>query len=612
MKTGNHVQDGRGRSFQVGQLLGRGMWGKCYLVREESNGAEWVLKVPLSEEEVSRDTPRLAEICREVIREQGRLLEESDNEALVAVESRFVADDGSPAFLMPRYPETLERRIANGCPFQEVLNIICEAVGALKTLSSTLPVHGNLHPGNILLTQDGSVRLMDPITPAVAAPRSSLSRRDGYNGPAYLPPEARGSAAAIAQGPTVDTYALATVLYRSAMATDDGHNAPPAIPMTGIQKQDLAVLKDRIHNRMKAEPSNHRFHTRLSDRASAIINRALSVETNPSPPYRFTQVGEFEKRLTEVRALVHPSITQVGKLILSRPPGSSGFDTDEDVRFSCSVGVSTGVETHEEIACGLAVFDTERNERLREMATSYTVDRHPSGRFRFSFRISDMTPGSYLVRVAFTIRDSGHEPSTAEGPFGVHAAAGYVPPRNETARQPIPMNRDEEVEEPENISQVDQTYNWDAEDTTGTKTATDIAPPEPVAVAASAVESVAPPTEPTSPTPRPLAPSKMPLPTPIESRPEPIPPTNPGIKVSDEPEYRGAGRWSELPLPSSQTQDLPVTERSLTEEAPKEQGPIGSAIGSLLELIRGDWFHLFLGGASLVIVLLLAALWLLP
>ena len=120
MKTGDHVQDGTGRAFQVGQLLGRGLWGKCYLVRDESDASEWVLKVPLDDNDLPREPPRLAEVCREIAREQGRLLEEADNAALVTVSARFIADDGSPAILMPRYPETLERRLADHAGIDEV------------------------------------------------------------------------------------------------------------------------------------------------------------------------------------------------------------------------------------------------------------------------------------------------------------------------------------------------------------------------------------------------------------------------------------------------------------------------------------------------------------
>jgi serine/threonine protein kinase len=587
-------------------MLGRGSWGKCYLVREESDSTEWVLKVPLNDEEVPRDPPRLAEKCREIAREQARLLEESENEALVRIESRFIADDGSPAILMPRYAETLERRIADGCDFQEVLRVVCRAVETLKTLAEVVPAHGALNPSNILISAEGDIHLMDPVTPSAARVRAALAHREGYLGAAYLPPEAQDEA--VQPTATIDTYALAMTLYRAAMAVEDGNAPPPVLPQSGLEKTDLVVLKDRIHNRLKTEASNPRFHTRLSDRAAAVVNRAVSVETSPSPPYRFNSVSEFRQRLEEVAALVHPTVVQTGKLILNRPPANQDFDTEEEVRFSCTVGASKGVETHDEIACGLAVFDQDSGDRLRNLNCSYTVDRHPSGRFRFSFRIADLTPGNYLVRLAFTIRDSGHEPVTAEGEFIVRPAPGYVPPHTEPERQPIPMNRGGE----EAQAEPSEAFEWDAQDRTNppapapTDSAAEPAAPEPEAarVAPEPTPAPAPEVEPAVQT--------APLPVPPEAPQEPTPNTHPGIAPADEPEYTGAGRWSELPLPGTEGEDLPEGTSLPRSTGPAERGPVGEAIGRLLDIVRGDAYLLFIGGASLVIVLLLAALWLLP
>jgi len=581
------------------------------LVREEVDGSEWVIKVPLTDEEVPRDPPRLAEKCREIAREQGRLLEEADNDVLARIEGRFIADDGSPAILMPRYGETLERRIADGCDFQEVLEVVCKAVDALKTLAEVVPAHGALNPSNILIAQDGEVHLMDPLTPTGVRTRYALAGREGYLGAAYMPPEARDEAAQPAA--TTDSYALAMTLYRAAMASDDGKAAPPALPQSGLEKSDLVVLKDRIHNRLKTEASNPRFHARLSDRAAAIINRAVSVETSPSPPYRFNSVPEFRKRLEEVRALVHPTVVHTGKLLLNRPPANEDFDTDEEVRFSCTVGASKGVETHEEVACGLAVFDQERNERLKNLNCSYTVDRHPSGRFRFSFRIADLTPGNYLVRLAFTIRDSGHEPVTTEGEFTVRAAPGYVPPRTETERQPIPLNRTEDAPPAEEASEA---FEWDAQDRTNPPAPA----PQPAAPAAPEPAPTPAPAPPPTPEPKVTAPADTQepavvpsaLPIPPQAAQEPTPNTHPGIAPSDEPEYTGAGRWSELPLPGSEGEELPIGAGEHASAEPVERGPIGEAISRLMDVVRGDMYLLFIGGASLVIVLLLAALWLLP
>jgi hypothetical protein len=470
-------------------------------------------------------------------------------------------------------------------------------VDALHTLGELVPAHGALNPSNILINSAGEVHLMDPLTPTNIRNRAALATREGYLGTAYLPPEVCDETSA--PGVTVDTYSLAMTLFRAAMAPEDGKAAPPALPQSGLEKADLVVLKDRIHNRLKTEASNPRFHTRLSERAAAIVNRAVSVETSPSPPYRFNSVPEFSQRLEEVRALVHPTVAQAGKLLLNRPPANQDFDTDEEVRFSCTVGASKGVETYEEISCGLAVFDQDKNERLKNLNCSYTVDRHPSGRFRFSFRIADLSPGPYLVRMAFTIRDSGHEPITTEGEFMVRAAAGYVPPRTETERLPIPLNPQSTAT---GSTETAENFEWDTEDHTSPPVPAPVAPLAPV-VALAPVATPAPvPSEPTL--------SVTPI-SPIGQS-EPSPNTHPGIAPADEPEYTGAGRWSELPLPGAEGEELPLGAGEIGTSAPGEPGPIGEAIRKMMDIIRGDAYLLFIGGASLVIVLLLAALWLLP
>jgi hypothetical protein len=140
-----------------------------------------------------------------------------------------------------------------------------------------------------------------------------------------------------------------------------------------------------------------------------------------------------------VHALVQPRVTHVGRLILDRPPGLESFATNEDAVMSVTVGCSTGVEDHSEIGSGIAVFDAVTGVRKKHVPCSYTVERHPSGRFRFKYRLSELGPGAYKVRIAFAIHESGHEPSVVEALFGVHAAAGYVPPKEELEPRAISL-----------------------------------------------------------------------------------------------------------------------------------------------------------------------------
>ena len=68
MKTGDVVQDAQGRAYQVGPLLGRGLWGKSYLVRHGDSEAEFVLKCPLKRDDFRGEvtpTDTLLSACAE-------------------------------------------------------------------------------------------------------------------------------------------------------------------------------------------------------------------------------------------------------------------------------------------------------------------------------------------------------------------------------------------------------------------------------------------------------------------------------------------------------------------------------------------------------------------
>jgi hypothetical protein len=123
-------------------------------------------------------------------------------------------------------------------------------------------------------------------------------------------------------GTITDTYAVGLMLLRAVHAGEDIR--PSA---AGLDKAQLAAVKETAQRRLRAESSNPRFHARVAERLGAILNRALSRELTPSPPYRFTSLEEMKKRTEEVHALVQPRVTHVGRLILDRPPGLESFAT---------------------------------------------------------------------------------------------------------------------------------------------------------------------------------------------------------------------------------------------------------------------------------------------
>lgn len=445
MKTGDTVRDGLGSTYQVGQLLGRGLWGKSYVVRHEASDALKVLKCPLGPEDFRGEVPASQELfaaCRDALLEQARLYDQGEHPFFPRMESRFTLPDGQPAIVLPRFPDTLERRMAEGMPVSALLDTLVIAARHLKLLGGQLGgIHGSLRPSNFLFNDKGELFLSDPATPAVRRAVAKL-HAVAPGGQPYLPPELTEASGEPPWSPGADTYAMAMILWRALSLSE------PSFPRGGLDKAGTVALKDRLADRMKAEDSNARFHARLGERTGVLLARALSREVGPSPPFRFGKVDELHQRIEELVALVRPQVTSVGKVLVDRPAAKPWFDTDESAAFSCTVGTSVGVEGPEEIGVGLAVFDRDQDRRLRELDTSYTCEKHPSGRYRFGFRVGglggavSLPPGRYRVRIAFAIRDSGQPPATAEVEIEVRAAPGWVPVPEPPPPGALPFQRE--------------------------------------------------------------------------------------------------------------------------------------------------------------------------
>ena len=447
MTTGDTVRDGQGATWQVGQFLGRGTWGRSWIIRRESDDVTYVLKTALGPEDFRGEiagADALYAASREAVLEQARLLGEARHPWLPRLEAKLTLGDGQPAYVIPRFADSLEKRLADGLTFSQLVDAL---VAVARLAQSATGGHGGIKPSNVFFTERGEIFLADAATPAV---HRNLFRFVAANAAtaAWYPPEYTESATDTAWSPGADAWGLAMMLWRGAV----GGDIAPNPPRQGLDKAAQVALRDRLTDRMKTEDSNPRFHGRFSERVAVLIARALSREAAPSPPFRFPRLDELTTRLEEVGALIRPSVSQVGKVLLDRPANKPWFSTDEDIAYTCTVGTSAGVEGPEEIGVGLAVFDLDQDERLKELDLAYTVDKHPgaygpTARWRFSFRIKGLGPGRYRIRIAFAIRDSGQPPTTAETEVTVTAAPGWVPKGEATPEAAaIPFPREGETQ----------------------------------------------------------------------------------------------------------------------------------------------------------------------
>lgn len=445
MHDGDILTDSRGASWVLDAHLGRGLWGRTRVVRGE-DGSFAVLKTPLTREDFGDrpDAAALAEACRRAAKATAELYEARANGLLVPLLATVPLADqpaGTEGLLLPRLPGSLEARLAGGMPLAEAIDVVLRTLHRIAMASSRETfVHGDLRPSNILLDDDGNPVLCDPMVPPIAAVREALEEAAGPR-TSYLPPEA-----AARPEPVWDTWACASALYRAAMLSgkaDDRDHAPLPLPREGLGRVALATIQDAAAGRLRAERTNPRFSSRAVRSLGRILNRALSLEPRPSPPYRFEKADELRDRLVEVDELVRPHLTHVGALQLGEEARDDVFEGGANVSFSVNVAATRGVDAEQDIVPGVALVDLDApgDGRVELTGSRFRIHSYPTGRFRFRFELVDVPPGRYEVRVAFGIRDAEEPLQKVTRRFEVRPKPGYVPPpaKDDPTSEALPL-----------------------------------------------------------------------------------------------------------------------------------------------------------------------------
>jgi hypothetical protein len=443
MKSGDGVSDGQGRSFTVGELLGRGSWGSSWLVRD-TQGRELVAKVALAPSDLLPDVPMpdgLLLASRSAVIEQAELLKKAALPMLPRFEGSFNLPDGRPVLLTARYTSTLKKKLAGGVHLTEIISLLAKLT---RSLGDAGRAHGNLRPSNLFFTERGEPILADWVTPAVQGWRLRFAEHHPERED-YWPPEAQDQAR-----PTDDTWALNMILWRAATtppgARDPRREERFLAPKHGLDKVEVSALRDKVLSRLKDEPANPRFAPRLAERLGALLNRGLAPFAEPSPPYRFEDLPTLRQRIDEVNELIQPRVETVGQFLLAASAKNGVFSgIDALSSFSVTIGCSPGVAGHEDVACGVQLSDLDRTDeegkpaRISVRNAQYSVKAHPTGRIRFDFTLPELPPGRYRANVAFSIKDGSASPEVASGEFELRPPPGYVPPVEDAPQAPMPI-----------------------------------------------------------------------------------------------------------------------------------------------------------------------------
>ena len=141
--------------FKIAELVGAGGMGEVYRATDAKLGRDVAIKVLSAT--FTRDGKRLARFQREA-----RLLASLDHPNICAVHELQEAD-GTHFMVMPLIEgDTLADRITRGViPVEEALPIFTQIAEALEAAHEKGIIHRDLKPGNIKVSTDGRVKVLD-------------------------------------------------------------------------------------------------------------------------------------------------------------------------------------------------------------------------------------------------------------------------------------------------------------------------------------------------------------------------------------------------------------------------------------------------------------------
>jgi eukaryotic-like serine/threonine-protein kinase len=165
----------------------------------------------------SLDDARLAEIRRRTMRE-GRIAAKLHHPQLITVYD-VIEDDGRPYLIMEYLPSTsLSKKLDEDGALApaEAARIGVQCAGALAAAHAAGVVHRDVKPGNILVGDNGTVKITDFGVSRVVEDVTGTATGTFVGTPAYLAPE-------VAQGRDVtfssDVYSLGATLYQAVEGT---------------------------------------------------------------------------------------------------------------------------------------------------------------------------------------------------------------------------------------------------------------------------------------------------------------------------------------------------------------------------------------------------------
>ena len=263
-----------GTEYEIIEKLGRGGMGEVYRALDRHLDRQVAIKV--LPEEFSSNPERLARFEREA-----KLLAALNHPNIAAVHE--LEESGGRRFLVLEMVEgeTLQERLDRGAlSVEETLEICRQVAGGLEAAHEKGIVHRDLKPGNIMVTPEGQVKILDfglAKSPGRRYDRMSISANSPtitalmtepgviLGTAAYMSPEqARGRAV----DKRADIWAFGCVLYEC---------------LTGKRAFQGETVSDTLAQILKGEPDWSALPAGTPANIRALLRRCLQKNHNGAP-----------------------------------------------------------------------------------------------------------------------------------------------------------------------------------------------------------------------------------------------------------------------------------------------------------------------------------------